>query len=51
LEVFITMGKNNTVISERIEDIGGTPLYHHTSEDRAVDIMDQDKLRGSLPST
>jgi hypothetical protein len=44
------MGKNNTVISERIEDIGGTPLYHHTSEDRAVDIMDQDKLRGSLPS-
>ena len=38
------MGKNNTVIVERIEDIGGTPLYHHTSEERAVDIMDQDLL-------
>lgn len=30
--------------------IEGSPLYHHTSEDRALKIMDENKLRGTLPS-
>ena len=38
-------------IIERVDDIVGSPLYHHTSEKRALDIMSQDKLRGSLPSS
>jgi len=36
-------------IHEKLEDIKGTPLYHHTSEERALSILKQDKLRGSLP--
>ena len=44
------MNKNKIDIEERVEDIEGTPLYHHTSEERAINIMNQDKLRGSLPS-
>jgi len=47
LEVFITM---ETII-ERVDDVVGSPLYHHTSEQRALDIMSQNKLRGSLPSS
>ena len=38
-------------IIERVDDIVGSPLYHHTSEQRALDIMSQNKLRGSLPSS
>lgn len=38
-------------IVERVDDITGSPLYHHTSEERALDIIRQDKLRGSLPSS
>jgi hypothetical protein len=30
--------------------IEGSPLYHHTSEDRAFNIMSQNKLRGTVPS-
>jgi hypothetical protein len=44
------MNKNKIEIVERVEDIEGAPLYHHTSEERAINIMNQDKLRGSLPS-
>jgi hypothetical protein len=44
------MNKNKIDIVERVEDIEGSPLYHHTSEERAINIMNQDKLRGSLPS-
>lgn len=36
-------------IHEKLEDIKGTPLYHHTSEERALSILKQNKLRGSLP--
>ena len=39
------------MIIERVDDVVGSPLYHHTSEKRALDIMSQDKLRGSLPSS
>lgn len=28
----------------------GSPLFHHTSEERAIKIMDEDTLRGSIPS-
>lgn len=37
-------------IHERLSDISGTPLYHHTSEERALSILQQNKLRGSLPN-
>ena len=35
---------------ERLDEVQGTPLYHHTSEERAMSIMDQNKLRGSVPN-
>ena len=38
------------VISERIDDVKGTPLYHKTSTNRGLDIINSDSLRGSLPS-
>ena len=38
------------VISEKLDDIQGTPLYHKTSTSRGVDIMNSDSLRGILPS-
>ena len=34
---------------ESLEDIQGTPLYHHTSESRALSIMNSDMLRGTRP--
>jgi hypothetical protein len=41
---------NKNKIHEKIEDVaGGSPLYHHTSEERAISILNQNKLRGSLP--
>ena len=42
--------KQLSTLLEALEQIEGTPLYHHTSEERALSIMKQDKLRGSLPS-
>ena len=38
------------VISEKLEDIQGTPLYHKTSTSRGIDIINTDSLRGVLPS-
>jgi len=38
------------IISERFDDIQGTPLYHKTSTNRGLSIIDSDSLRGSLPS-
>jgi hypothetical protein len=38
------------IISEKLEDIQGTPLYHKTSTIRGIDIMNSDSLRGTLPS-
>jgi hypothetical protein len=38
------------VISEKLEDIQGTPLYHKTSTSRGIDIINSDSLRGTLPS-
>jgi septum formation inhibitor MinC len=37
-------------LHEELGMIEGSPLYHHTSEERAMKIMDQNKLRGSVPS-
>jgi hypothetical protein len=38
------------VISEKLEDIKGTPLYHKTSTSRGLKIMDSDSLITSRPS-
>jgi hypothetical protein len=38
------------VISEKLEDIQGTPLYHKTSTSRGLKIMDSDSLITSKPS-
>ena len=38
------------VISEKLEDIQGTPLYHKTSTSRGLSIMDSDSLIASKPS-
>jgi len=38
------------IISEKLEDIQGTPLYHKTSTIRGIDIINTDSLRGVLPS-
>jgi hypothetical protein len=39
------------IISEKLEDIQGTPIYHKTSTLRGLDIINSDALRaGSLPS-
>ena len=38
------------VISEKLEDIQGTPLYHKTSTSRGLKIMDSDSLITSRPS-
>ena len=37
-------------LNERLSDIQGTPLYHKTSTNRGLDIINSDSLRGSLPS-
>lgn len=37
-------------LNERFEDIQGTPLYHKTSTNRGLDIINSDSLRGVLPS-
>jgi hypothetical protein len=37
-------------LNERLEDIQGTPLYHKTSTNRGLDIINSDSLRGVLPS-
>lgn len=33
-----------------IPQLDGTPVYHHTSSDRALQIMDSNELRGTRPS-
>ena len=38
------------LITERLSDIQGTPLYHKTSTNRGLDIISSDSLRGTLPS-
>lgn len=49
-DVFLRNVKScDEVITESIEDIQGTPLYHHTSESRSLSIMNSDMLRGSRP--
>jgi hypothetical protein len=35
--------------NESIDDIQGTPLYHHTTESRALSIMNSDMMRGTKP--
>jgi hypothetical protein len=37
------------VLSESIEDIQGTPLYHHTTESRALSIMNSNMMRATRP--
>ena len=37
-------------LNEKLEDIQGTPLYHKTSTNRGLDIINSDSLRGVLPS-
>ncbi len=37
-------------LNENLEDIQGTPLYHKTSTNRGLDIINSDSLRGVLPS-
>ena len=37
-------------LNEELEDIQGTPLYHKTSTNRGLDIINSDSLRGTLPS-
>ena len=37
------------VLTESLEDIQGMPLYHHTTESRAVSIMNTNMLRGTRP--
>jgi hypothetical protein len=57
--IFITMELNEHiyrlkqlmgVITERMNDIQGTPLYHKTSTNRGLKIIKSDSLIGSLPS-
>mgnify|MGYP003342718623 CR=1 FL=1 len=38
------------LITERLSDIQGTPLYHKTSTKRGLDIISSDSLKGVLPS-
>jgi hypothetical protein len=38
------------VISEKLEDIQGTPLYHKTSTHNGIDIIESDSLRGNWAS-
>jgi len=38
------------IISEKLEDIQGTPLYHKTSTKRGIKIIDSDSLIGTKPS-
>jgi len=35
--------------NESIDDIQGIPLYHHTTESRALSIMNTDMMRGTKP--
>ena len=37
------------VLTESLEDIQGMPLYHHTTESRALSIMNTNMLRGTRP--
>jgi len=49
-DVFLRSVKScDEVITESIEDIQGTPLYHHTTESRALSIMNSDMMRGTRP--
>ena len=48
MKVRITESQRQKLV-EKLNDIQGSPLYHHTSEERAMSIMDQNKLRGSVP--
>jgi len=38
------------IISEKLGDMRGIPLYHKTSAIRGMDIMSSDSLRGVIPS-
>ena len=38
------------IISEKLEDIQGTPLYHTTSTSRGLKIINSDTLLGTKPS-
>lgn len=48
MKVRITESQRQRLV-EKLNDVEGSPLYHHTSEERAMSIMDQNKLRGSVP--
>ena len=37
-------------LNEELEDIQGTPIYHKTSTNRGLDIINSDSLRGTLSS-
>ena len=48
---YLISAKQYKTLCEAIIDVApGSPLYHHTSEERAMSIIKQDSLRGSLPS-
>ena len=36
-------------LNEILQDIQGTPLYHHTTESRALSIMGSDTMKGTRP--
>ena len=38
------------VISEKLDDIKGTPLYHKTSTETGIKIINSDSLIGTKPS-
>ena len=49
-DVFLRNVKScDEVLSESLEDIQGTPLYHHTTESRALSIMNSDMMRATRP--
>jgi len=49
-DVFLRDVKScDEVLTESIKDIEGTPLYHHTTESRALSIMNSDMMRATKP--
>jgi hypothetical protein len=48
---YILSEKQFTRLNEILDMVGGdSPLYHHTSEKRALNIISDDSLKGSHPS-
>lgn len=41
--------KFKDILYEKLLDMSASPIYHHTTEDRAMKIMDSDMLIGTKP--